>query len=324
MNPASATLAPALDDFPDWVDPMVVKELRQGMRARLFLVPFAGIHVLAVVAVLVENLSTAALADGDGGPASGFVQTGLLWTLASFVLLAVLPLRGWSALEEEMHGSNVELVVTTRLSRWRIVLGKWLVICAQSWLVLVSLLPYFLVRYFNGGLDVWQNVFGLGTLAALNATAGALVVGASSFEGLIARTLIGVGGVLACYFMNGTLAIVVLFAIAGTEGGIGLLFAAGAGVLMLSQCLLYTVYGLQLGRCRVMARARPWESELGKGIVVLIFVSPFILGILSGFTFMLGGIVASLVTAVLILRSTRRRPPPPAPGTSPDPGRRIA
>jgi hypothetical protein len=38
-------------DLPERLGPMTVKELRQGLRRGLFIYPFIGIHVLAVVAM---------------------------------------------------------------------------------------------------------------------------------------------------------------------------------------------------------------------------------------------------------------------------------
>lgn len=44
-SPAAAL--EGLSDFPEWLDPMVVKELRQGLRARWFVAPFLLLQALA-------------------------------------------------------------------------------------------------------------------------------------------------------------------------------------------------------------------------------------------------------------------------------------
>ena len=41
-------------DLPERLGPMTVKELRQGLRRGIFIYPFIGIHLLAIVAMVAE------------------------------------------------------------------------------------------------------------------------------------------------------------------------------------------------------------------------------------------------------------------------------
>ncbi len=42
---SAATLTPSLgDDLPDWMNPFVVKELRQGLHSRIFVTVFVALH----------------------------------------------------------------------------------------------------------------------------------------------------------------------------------------------------------------------------------------------------------------------------------------
>ena len=149
--------APIPDDFGDRLGPVVVKELRQGLRARRFVGPFLLIHLVAVFAVMTEAAT--------GAVGASIVGTGLLVSILGLMLCVAMPLSGFGALQPELHpGRNIELLLLANLSRWQIVIGKWLVMTSLAGLILVSLLPYLLIRHYIGGSV------------------------ASSFHGAIART----------------------------------------------------------------------------------------------------------------------------------------
>jgi hypothetical protein len=54
----------------------------------------------------------------------------------------LLPLRLSAALREEMGGNTMDTLVLTRLSGWRIVLGKWVATAALQVLMALTVLPY--------------------------------------------------------------------------------------------------------------------------------------------------------------------------------------
>ncbi|MDG2126128.1 MAG: hypothetical protein P8J87_20675, partial [Verrucomicrobiales bacterium] len=85
-----------IDEFPDWLAPMLVKELRQGMRARMFVVPFATIHIVALVGTAIE-FTIATRLSATAASTSLFVdlvgRQGILWTLAYLLLIFLIPLR---------------------------------------------------------------------------------------------------------------------------------------------------------------------------------------------------------------------------------------
>lgn len=293
------------DEFPDWLAPMLVKELRQGMRARMFVIPFAAIHVIALAAIAVEYAVATRL---SAAAASGFTwyevvgRQGVLWTLAYLLLIFVVPLRGFSSLYEETAGRNVELLVTTRISRWRVVIGKWLVICSQAWLIMVSLLPYFLVRYFMGGFDVAQNFITLVMLLAANSATTAIVIGASGYQNLAPRLSITIGGLVILSIIAPILAGTAISALGALGGGaMQLWFPWITAICALVIFATYTIYGLQLGRARLRFSLRPYELPSSRLVVTLIFVTPFVL--LFGLPcFVLPGIAACALLAYLVLR----------------------
>lgn len=181
MNaPPATTSVPAApvpaSDFPDWVPPMLVKELRQGLRTKGFVGLFVAFHLIAILIFwwTIEINS-----------ASGYRGTfewlnGIFWTFLNIVLLLVMPLRGLGGLRAEMDSRTLDLLVLTRLSSWRIVMGKWIALMAQAGLFLVALLPYGVTRYFFGSVDLVDDLQTVGWILLFSAmlTACALWVSA--------------------------------------------------------------------------------------------------------------------------------------------------
>jgi hypothetical protein len=137
----------ALTDFPDRLSPMVVKELRQGLRMRLFGGVFLTLHILLILITLM-----------GGASSNDRSISGLFDGLITVILCVVFPLRGFAALAQEMKAGTLDMLVLTRLSAWRIVLGKWSSTALLSLLVALSVLPYVVSRYVFGGIDLMDEV----------------------------------------------------------------------------------------------------------------------------------------------------------------------
>lgn len=150
----STTAAPVLPappprfDFPTWLPPMLVKELRQGLRQRGFV---AGL--IAAQTVLLIVFITGFATDTGNGSARGMID-GVFWCTMFGTLLLNPPLRAVGGLSAELDARTMDLLLLTRLDAWRIVWGKWVSLMAQTLLMLVALLPYAVVRYFFGSVDL--------------------------------------------------------------------------------------------------------------------------------------------------------------------------
>ncbi|MFZ4733257.1 MAG: hypothetical protein ACOYK7_12025 [Pirellulales bacterium] len=189
-------------DFPDWLSPMLVKELRQGIQSGAFALTFATLHT----AVLVLMLFWLGIVSGvpDGGRGAGGVCRSLFWALLGAVLVLALPLRGLNAIRSEEAGQTFDLLRLTRMSSTQIVVGKWVAIMAQVLLVATAVLPYVVLQYFLGGYSVFADlaVVGLLVVAAGFATALAIAISGQTtfFRGLAGFTLpvvMGWGGLIA-------------------------------------------------------------------------------------------------------------------------------
>lgn len=159
------------DDFPSWLSPMVVKELRQGVQSGAFAWTFIG---LQGAMFLLMSWALTFFEPGSRGPGQDMVHF-FFWLIVAAGVLLVLPLRGLGAISSERIGNNLDLVRLTRLSATRIVLGKWLAIVAQAALVVAAILPYLVLRYFFGGVNVVRDLEIIGWLFA-----GSMVVAAAA------------------------------------------------------------------------------------------------------------------------------------------------
>lgn len=181
------------DDFPDWLPPMLVRELRQGIQSGAFFWTFLLIQLALVLHAAFTVLATSGRFDGDLLRASG----GFFWTLLVITVGFVIPLRGVNSIATERTGNNLDLVRLTRLSATRIVVGKWAALVAQAALVVASVLPYLVLRYFLGGVNVVHELRALGWLLVGSAVVAALAIQASTRpqrERVGLMTLVGFGG----------------------------------------------------------------------------------------------------------------------------------
>jgi len=177
----------ALKDFGDWLSPIIVKELRQGMRTKLFTTAFIviqGMMVLLMLAGLSER-------QGDSGLLVWF------WLMVSATLLLIMPLRGFGALSSEVRLNTMDLISMTRMSAWRITLGKWAALVGQSILLAVAVLPYVVIRYFYGGVNILAELLFLGVVLILSCLLSAIMVGLSAFPNFLVRSICTVVGMIA-------------------------------------------------------------------------------------------------------------------------------
>ena len=164
----------------DWLSPVVVKELRQGMRGRVFESSFLVLQAAMMFATIVGVMARATTTD------MSFVN-GLFWTMNGVLLAGVMPLRGFSAIQSEAKAKTLELVFLTRLTAWRITAGKWAALNAQTFLLASAILPYVILRYFLGGVNLLGDLTILGSLLAVSALLSAVTVGLSATESRLLR-----------------------------------------------------------------------------------------------------------------------------------------
>jgi len=188
---------------------MLVKELRQGLRTRSFVAVFMALQ--AILAVVLLAAGAAATSDN-----SGQVISNIIFIFFSIAVIIIQPMRGIAALSSEVKGNTIDMMVLTRLSAWRIVTGKWFAIVTQSALILVTIIPYLILRYFFGGMNLFGEIMFLALIFLTSATLTAITVGLSASGSVILRSVLPM---IALPFGAYTMLIGLMFGMGGSRGG---------------------------------------------------------------------------------------------------------
>lgn len=147
---STAATPPAPPDFADWLDPLLVKELRQGLRNRVFVSAFLLSHAAVAIVLGFETLAVGLTGRGSGHE----IWMGLQWAAEVFLVCLLLPMRGLSAAPEEARASGLDLLRLANLDAVALTYGKWKTQLLLAALLLVSLAPYHFLRYYVGGADI--------------------------------------------------------------------------------------------------------------------------------------------------------------------------
>jgi hypothetical protein len=214
----SDSIAARLRDFPDRLPPMLVKELRQGLRARSFVAVFLVLQGLLGIILL-----TAVSAQSSSQV--GSTVSAIIFFFISMALLIFQPLRGVSSLSGEIKANTMEIMSLTRLSAWRITLGKWSAIVSQSALMVAAIIPYLILRYFLGGMQLFAELLMLGMIFVVSAALTAVSVGLSANRALVLRALfplalvpVGISMIAAALFeSSGLTSMVEFFSLSTSE-----------------------------------------------------------------------------------------------------------
>lgn len=174
---------PALVDFPDRLPPVLVKELRQGLRGRMFVIPFLVLQGLLILTSI----------DPGRGPTLNF------WHFIIIVLIFLLPSRSLGALGEERDANTLDTLVLTRLTPWRIVWGKWCAAAAQAAVTAVAIVPHLLVRYLNGGSNFVRETMVLMALLLLSGAVSGVFTAFSVIKSALARNGLALAVMAAAY-----------------------------------------------------------------------------------------------------------------------------
>lgn len=183
-----------ISDFSDKLNPMLVKELRQGMRSIGFVGLFISFQALLCIILLMT--AYAAQPETAGTKLSGII-TFFFFTAA----VIFQPFRGLSALEQEIKGNTIDLLSMTRLDAWRITYGKWLSIVAQSALLLTAIIPYLILRYFFGNMQLFSEILLLVSLFILSATLTAGAIALSAIPSILIRRILPILGIVSMVFI---------------------------------------------------------------------------------------------------------------------------
>jgi len=181
------TTADARVDFADWVSPMLVKELRQGMRSRVFMLAFFVTQILMIISV------SFSLGASEAGGDTYRVFDAIFWMLVGVPLLFIMPIRAFGGVGTEIRAQTLDLILLTHLSAWRVLLGKWTALMAQTLLLVCAMLPYVALRYFLGGVNLIEDLQTILFLIIASATLTAITLSVSPYQSRVLRSLFVIG-----------------------------------------------------------------------------------------------------------------------------------
>lgn len=271
-----------VSDFPDRLNPVFVRELRRLLRSPHFVTGFLLLQIFALLAALLKiGLAVA----GPTPPPDALAG------VASFFFGFILPLFHFNSLQTELGTRrNGELLATAGLDAWQIVGGRVLAAASLGFVLLVSLLPYFLLVCLVGGSEPLSLLRSMAELLLSHAAMCAIVIGASAFSGVAGRILL--------VAILGFLFAVHRFPYRIGSGGLLSLPAPGLGWLGETlAAILFLVIGIQIGLSKFQKLERPNAiDDSGPVIVFALVVLPFA----HAFAYGLGGTLAGLIALMIL------------------------
>lgn len=308
-----------MDDLTDRWGPMLVKELRQNMRRQSFVFPFLCVQALAVAAIIAEfQLGDTSVYVGPESMMNVWLLgfSGPLWGVISLVCGLVMPLGGLVLMSQELEEGNHELLQLTSLNRWKIVRGKFFTLWGLCVLTFVSLLPYVIVRYLVGSIELVREIACSLTVLACSSMMVAGAIGSSAFLSLLSKTL------MMLLFTGSTTisAAISIAAITFRSGGTGIMYYLHAIAVPVS----FTLIGLALARSRLRLAVAAYEVKPSSSMIGLLIFAPFIVMMSAATTLGYGSIIGLVAIALTALfnDSSPKAPawvPPPRPNIPPTP-----
>ncbi len=290
--------APAIMDFPDSLSPMVVKELRQGLRTRLFGGVLLTLHLMLVLLTLMS-----------GGAENAAVVSGWFDGIITLVLCIIMPLRGFSAVADELKSGTLDMLALTRLSAGRIIFGKWAAIASQSLLLMLSILPYVVARFVFGGLDLFAEVMALFYKWLAGVVLAAVIVALSTQRQFWLRAVIVflpllIGGCGAASFMmmsrmGGGMPPGTLLSFFIKSGG------GGSALLVLGIAAWAVFYFLSLAATRIAPTAS-LLSVVKRSVNLVAMLTLMLVGWLSGSSAAMGSTAVGVLSFLMMDALTER------------------
>lgn len=190
----------------DWVNPVAVKEFRQAVQSRWVV---AVLMLFLLVDVMFVGSYLALSTDVATNARAGRTTLATLLAILMSTCVGFVPLYSGIRLSLERNDSNIDLLFITTIRPGAIVRGKYLSAMALTLLIFSACMPFMVLTYLLGGVDVPTILFLLAAGFAACAVANALGIFAGSVSGSwLIRGLAGGGCVFVlCYLGAGVIAL---------------------------------------------------------------------------------------------------------------------
>lgn len=188
----------------------LIKEVRQSLRSRRFVRSFIGLQLLLQIFTIIAVLQSGSLLSPADNPFVDMQESTvnkLFWLAVGAPILLIPPISILAGMGRLFKDRSLELVLLTRLTAGRAVLGMWLSYMAEGLLLTLASVPYVVLRYYLGGVDMFTEMILFGVLLALSAMICAMALGLSTYRSLLARVIIlllcgGLGFLVWVLFLN--------------------------------------------------------------------------------------------------------------------------
>ncbi len=162
-----------IDDWSDWLNPILIKETRQVATSRAFVWTFFVLVLLCwISAVATVLLNDPAIRYQPYGPS---VMTWYGW-LMTIPLVVVVPFATFRSMEIERQNATFDLVSITTIEATQIVRGKLVAMLVMAVVLLSVFTPCLAFGYMLGGVDLAQTLSVPAFLMVVCLTASAVAV----------------------------------------------------------------------------------------------------------------------------------------------------
>ncbi|MHC4828823.1 MAG: ABC transporter permease [Planctomycetota bacterium] len=158
----------------DWFNPVLVREVRQSVRSRVFLVGLAVALLIIAITAVGFAVSHDTMNEGQA------FFTSLMVML--FLCVIIVPWRSLQALSKEVESGLLEQILLTRLKPRRIVMGHFLAALAHVTLMVCLFSPLLAMTFLLRGVEIGEVVLGIGFAftAAIGISAALAAIGSLS------------------------------------------------------------------------------------------------------------------------------------------------
>ncbi len=141
-------LVARLVDYSDYLNPVLVREVKQALRGRFFVIVFA----LTLIFAMVSSISVLLLSEIDDQPGQNLFTACI--GFLTFAACMLVPIGAFQSLGGEHDDKTRDLLVLSNLSPGQIIRGKFFTFFLLGLLFTISLAPFFALCALLNGIDL--------------------------------------------------------------------------------------------------------------------------------------------------------------------------
>jgi len=147
--------ADRLDQFSDWMNPILVKETRQALKSRQFVGTFMLLLISSWLICMIGIILFGAQIE-FGRPSTVFFQW--FFGVLSVAVVIIVPFNSFRSLLSEQDSETYELLSITSLSPRQIVWGKLLIAVVQVLVFYCAISPFIAFTSLLQGFDLFRTI----------------------------------------------------------------------------------------------------------------------------------------------------------------------